>query len=274
MAMTADQIIATTASAGTCLSALATFLTVKEVARQRRQSYLPDLAVPQVRVTCTPEAREKTRDGNVTETLKNPLATVWATEDSPAVGTISYRLSIPIVNVGLAAAIDVTLEWDYPVDETVKLLNDLAERLEAPFHLNYDDKFFGALSLRSQVASGPTLMWRNTRHGRIDYVLPPSTHSQPCQLNLPGTYILLVAVFYHLQSEAGSKNLQDDTWFDLPNLALELSFRDIANGMHKTSYEIALDVSSFTSDEISGALTAHKKQSSKRRKWFGVGIKQ
>jgi hypothetical protein len=45
--MTNDQIVALLASIGACLSAVATFLTVRQIAKQRVASYRPELALSQ-----------------------------------------------------------------------------------------------------------------------------------------------------------------------------------------------------------------------------------
>ena len=51
--MTVDQLVALGASIGACLSAIAAFLMIRQIARQREASYRPELALSRTAIRST-----------------------------------------------------------------------------------------------------------------------------------------------------------------------------------------------------------------------------
>ena len=183
--MTIDQLIALSASIGACLSALATFLTVQQVAKQRRASYQPDLALTQIVVTGVPDSNNK-----------SPLPIVWNT-NPPGIGSSQpRRCAIPVLNVGLGAAKDVVVSWSFPIDELVKSVNDLAQRTLTPAYLRNEH---GTLYIKSDLFGDIDIMWQNQQVSRIDYVLPATVQDKPLYLEMPWAYVTLVSMLLYFR---------------------------------------------------------------------------
>ena len=96
--MTIDQVIALAASVGACLAAVATFLTVLEMVKQRASSYRPELIIAKVTFDATANAD---RDKDVPRNWRRTLAkNNWA----PSSHYPWERFALPLVNIGLGAA--------------------------------------------------------------------------------------------------------------------------------------------------------------------------
>ncbi|MDD4964160.1 MAG: hypothetical protein PHI11_09620, partial [Gallionella sp.] len=109
--MTADQTIALISSIGTCLSAIATFLTIRQIAKQREASYRPELAFSRTFFVAEPDP---IRAGALPEKWVNKklgLETPMLLDD----------LSVPLRNVGLGTAKAITISWSFPIDQTLPI---------------------------------------------------------------------------------------------------------------------------------------------------------
>src|SRR6516162_10194020 len=120
--MTTDQIISASSSVGTFLAAIATFMTITQISRQRRASYQPDLAFSRVDF-------EASND-------KSSLPLGWKkpkTQDD---------LRLSLINLGLGAAKNVWLRWSFPIDESVRQITQLGKQppFDAPSAFLLDDQ--------------------------------------------------------------------------------------------------------------------------------------
>ncbi len=151
--MTTDQIIALGASVGACLSAIATFLTIRQMARQREASYKPEL---------TPS---RTNFCSTTNPLTGgALPDYWAEppEGADAVPAAPrMHFSVPLRNIGLGAAKTVDVSWSFQINEFVEAVNKAAQRSLTPAYFSYQS---GALHFKSDSGDSSTSMWENQRH--------------------------------------------------------------------------------------------------------------
>ena len=236
--MTVDQFVALGASVGACLSAIAAFLTIRQIARQREASYRPELALSRTAI-------RSTRDN------EKALPTLWTESSNPEPAKAEWpgrRLVLAVRNVGLGTAKRVSVSWSFPIEEAVQNANQLAGvsrvlKYEAGrLKLHMDDKL--------QVSS----MWRNQQRDSIDYIMPASIEREPTLLTVPHAYALVVSalVFFYAKTRNSQMELS------LPVLRLDMSYSDISQLTHSESFEIRCEIASVNSaGEIGHAWLEH-----------------
>ena len=135
--MTNDQLVALLASIGACLSAVATFLTVRQIAKQREASYRPELALSRVYLECTKDP-----------IAQGPIPTLWAAKGKDGkTDPLTRSLSLPLRNVGLGTAKGVSISWSFPFDALTKQVNELAQKSLSAAYYTFEEE---SLSLDSQ----------------------------------------------------------------------------------------------------------------------------
>lgn len=220
--MKPDQWIALLASVGACLSALATFLTVRQIAKQREATYRPELAISRVHFKANPNP-----------VASGALPTMWGACDTKAMDTpINLEdLPLPLRNIGLGAARAVDLQWSFDLAGTARLANDLARRALIPAYFRVENE---NLSIKSPDLGNGTSMWRNQRQIRIDFVLPSSVEKEPVPVRLPHAYVTLVAALVYLTAK-----VKDGVHsVELPSLTAAFTYNDIGGGGHEQIFEV------------------------------------
>jgi hypothetical protein len=221
--MTFDQYISAGASVGAFLAAFATFLTVWQIAKQRRATYRPDIVVMRARVITTDELN----DESIAPLLK------WKRSEEEADRDDFFGNDYPLllVNIGMGAATSVSTKWGFPMESFISATRRIAQERGLPEEIEFRNNG-GVSHVRPQITS----FWRNQQDGYFDYLLPASIDHKPIRLDLPSAYILAVAahmsLFLKVFGEEDSKAPQ------VPPLELSLEFNDIAGQRHRTSYEI------------------------------------
>jgi len=227
--MTLDQFIALAASVAACASALATFMTIRQMAKQREASYRPELVF-----AFTPFEGLASAKGRLPENWES-----GAREEKEA--SHRQRLKIPLHNVGLGAARSVKLTWSFPIERATQEANERAQRALIPAYFTYDD---GALSLKSETLGTGTSFWSNQRSVSLDFVLPASVEAEPLTLSLPLAYIeLCSALLYFAMNTQGDPNFPD-----FPALQATLEFLDIGGTKHEAQYEFSILLGSVTNN--------------------------
>jgi hypothetical protein len=220
-AMSIDQIISLTASVGACLAAVATFLTVWQIAKQRRATYSPEIIVMRANVLSTGD-------------LKNPdlksLLNWKRSDDEEDTRTDFMGRNYPLflVNIGMGSATNVLATWDFPLEAFVAYVRELENAHGYPLDIEYSNGTV-RVSRQQDIAS----FWNSQRVKHFDYILATSVKSEPTEISLPHSYILAVSicadVFVRNYDESGPK---------VPPLKLSLKFYDIAGKKHRMSYNI------------------------------------
>lgn len=146
--MTNDQIIALIASLGAFFSALATFLTVRQIAKQREASYRPELVLSHVSVECSKDA-----------IAGGLLPTSWVAKSEDSRGDSPPKtFVIPLRNVGLGTAKSVVVSWSLPFEALVKEVNEMAQRTLSAAYLTFEN---GSLSIKPESLGNITSIWKN-----------------------------------------------------------------------------------------------------------------
>jgi hypothetical protein len=219
--MTIEQYISTGASIAAFLAATATFLTVWQIAKQRRATYRPEIVVMRGRVLTTGD-------------LKNPdLKTLlnWKRSDDEEMTRTHFLgrgYSLFLVNTGMGSATNVLATWDFPLEAFVAYARQLENAHDYPVDIEYS-KGTVSVSRQQQIAS----FWNSQRITHFDYILPTSVKSEPTEISLPHSYIVAVSVcagvFVRDYDENGPA---------VPPLRLSLEFCDIAGKKHRMQYDI------------------------------------
>jgi hypothetical protein len=229
--MTIDQVIAFFASIGACMSAIAAFFAVRQNTKQREASYRPVLAITKTIFTAS----------------KNPIsessfADLWIEDkDDRDFGKVNLLscFSIPLRNVGLGAAKEVSLNWSFKIADIVSNINSITQRSLIPAYFELHNE---VLSLNSKDHSAGISMWCNQKQDTVDYVLPASTDRVGVNIRIPPAYIKLVsALLYFSVRDHDSRSFTD-----MPMLKLALEYFDIGGCKHKASFNIELTIVSIS----------------------------
>jgi hypothetical protein len=119
--------------------------------------------------------------------------------------------------------------------DVVAAINDSAQRALMPVYLQHKN---GALTVRSEseMVLAHTLMWRNERVRRLDYVLPAAIQDEPLQLELPLTYLFILSIITYLNWKSQSDSVA------YPEVHLDLAYSDIGSHGHKIAYVLIFQV--------------------------------
>lgn len=226
--MTPDQWIALGASAGACLSAFATFLTVRQIAKQREASYRPELAISQVHFEAGPDP---IRAGALPTKW---IARDWKEMEKPPTFD---DLSLPLRNIGLGSARAVRLHWEFDLAATVKTANELAQRTLTPAYFSIDD---WGVSIKSEALGNGSSLWKNQRDVPIDFVLPASIDKEPVPVKLPHAYVQLAAALVYLRAKE-----KEEHSFELPSLSAAFTFSDIGGIRHDAVFDVKVQLVSL-----------------------------
>lgn len=228
--MTIDQTISLAASIGACLSAIAAFLAVRQVSKQRESSYKPELVLSKTIFECLPNF---VTEGNIPDR--------WAPskENNEEETNLLRSFSMPLRNVGLGAAQNIKVTWSFPIEIIVSTVNEITQKSLVPAYFKYENEM---LSLKSEGMGGSTSMWGNQKNRRIDFVLPAAMDSSPVELELPHAYIQIVSALIHFSAKA--ENLE--SFLEIPPLDVDIEFSDIGGGQHKSKFSISTELISVS----------------------------
>jgi len=231
--MSIDQVIALSASIGGCMSAIAAFLAVKQSTKQREASYKPELAITRTTITASKNP-----------ITKSTFADFWVVEKEekePGNVNLLSSLSLPLRNVGLGAAKEVSLKWSFPIEELISNINKMAQKALIPAYFEYENE---VLSLKSEQLVAATSMWGNQKQDAVDYVLPASTDREGVNIRVPPAYMELVSALLYFSAREKDRH----SFPDMPVLKLDLEYFDIGGDIHKSSFKVELNLIAIHGD--------------------------
>lgn len=239
--MTTNEIIALLASLGTCFSAIATFLTVRQIAKQREASYRPELAFSRVLVECTKDL-----------IAAGSIPTHWTTKgEDEKTNTQSRFFSLPLRNIGLGTAKNVSVSWSFPFESVTKQINETAQKTLSAAYFTFDKD---SLSIDSENLGKSTSMWVNQKQVTLDYVLPAAITHEPVMLNLPHAYIQIVSSLLYFSAK------DKKPFPEIPPLIAKVEFYDIGEAKHSSTFNIQFQVSAIggAGEFICGSIESQK----------------
>lgn len=213
------------------MSAIATFLTVRQMSHQRQASYLPELVLSRTIF-----------DGTASPMGKGPIPSHWVPKHGNESKTeVMPWFSLPLTNVGLGAAKDISVSWSFPIEEIIRQVNDLAQQTLTQLHFVLRD---GAVSIKSESLGSGTSFWKNQQKETLDYVLPAAVQKEPVPLKIPHAFVLLSSALLFVSS----KDTNSKSALSIPPLIARLEYRDIGNKAHIAVFEISLKLVAYGGD--------------------------
>ena len=234
------ELISLVTSIAACMSAVAAFVAVWQIYKQRVASYRPDLVL--VRTPIQSKIFETPGD--------MPHWSNDGTNDAA-----NKRFSIPLVNVGLGAAREIKVIWNFPIHEFVSSVNRLAQASLIPVYFEYKNNL---LSFRKSDTRW-IVQWHSESH--IDFVLPTSADQTHTDLKVPLVYISLVSYCYQF-----AINGKDDEHRkigvcdipDIPPLKCRIEYRDIGEVQHSVDWLVYAEAAIISDGSFKGHLGSRR----------------
>jgi hypothetical protein len=221
--MTTDQIVALAASIGACVSALAAFLAIREMAAQRQMTYRPELVPSRTSFVASPHpiARSFLPDHWLARSL---------TDDNAYTAPES---TIKINNVGLGVAKNVRLVWQFDIAAAIEQINNLAQKTlsAAYFELKGD-----SLVIKSESEPSSTTIWGNQKTQAFDYIIPATSAQLPADARIPHAFRQVIAALIYFSYKEDKPQVTK-----YPVLNLAITYLDIAGAEHSAKYSFSVE---------------------------------
>jgi hypothetical protein len=227
---TVEQFIAGISSLTALATAIATFQTVREMAKQRKTSLKPDLISVNQRAYVYAEKPALT------------LRYFWSREQ-PAIPQMFQhsRYSITILNIGFGAAKQLRAEWMLDVGRMTTRINELARQASiavsvervpdsSQVRILWPDRVVGTQEVANQLIH------------EVGHVLPVSLDRIGFQIEVPSVFLTLAS----LQISLGLANQLEVSgvreWAFFPDLALSLCYLDVDGEQHIKRMKLSLNL--------------------------------
>lgn len=231
--LTIDQTIALVSGIATLATAVATFLTIKEIAKQRKASYKPEII---------PANQYAYAYGHKVSKLSK---FGWAKEriSSGGMGDLSIpasaMYSIALFNVGLGSATRIEAKWNLDLSSMIAEINTLAHRSFTSVAVE-ESLEKGTVQIGGPDYLSSTHMVRNQLKHDWGHLLPASLDRNGIELPVPSAYLELASLKVALGLKLGIDAPNNGTWAELPTPSVELSYHDLGGDRHTRSFELQL----------------------------------
>jgi hypothetical protein len=210
------------AEAAALLGVVAGFAAIAEMARQRRNSYRPDLAIVGVNL-----------DFHASGSGLPSLALHGDHGKAEATPLERERAQLECVNVGAGAAKQIVGVWKFDVKAFLALVGarrgpngPTATTAEEILRIKMSNSWECMHSLSTQVKL------------ELPFLLPVSSRSEPYEIELPPSYVHLISLVVYLESVSPGHSGPYVVLPDLPQLHLRLDFRDLEDNKHSADFTI------------------------------------
>ena len=174
-------------------------------------------------------------------------------EDSvaPVVTSENVVLKIPLHNIGLGAAINVSITWSFQIELTVAHANASAKEAQVPANFTFENDM---LSFASESLGSTASFWLNQRKSFLDFVLPSTRANEAIMLALPQAYVSLCFSLIYFESQRKAASILE--W--LPSLTLDVEYVDIDGNPYQVRFECVLSVSAILNKKVLASITCKK----------------
>jgi hypothetical protein len=173
------------ASLTALVTAVAAFLTVLEMRRQRITLYRPDLAVLSAPLFVYAGTYSNLGNGVHCSPRRYDLPA-----DAPK-ALPSASLHLDCFNLGLGAAKDVQVKWSFDIAEIARIL----DRLAKPHGMSVECRSNSLVLLDAEHEPRVGIWTRGLPMQTLPYVLPVQVHADPQHIEVPFEYIKGVALY-------------------------------------------------------------------------------
>jgi len=237
--VTIDQTIALLSSMGTCITAIFIFVTLLEMSRQRKSTYLPDL------FPATQFFYAKTADP---ESLNIPTNWTPSPDDDTSEAMI-YLLNFH--NIGNGAAKNIEFCWNIDLKHEVDRINKLCIEYGIKVKIEIEDDTLLNIIENGEfkITVGSGYSWEIN----IDHLLPSSIDNTGTKVMLPLTYIILSSIVIKLHFKQVEQGIAPQELI-FPWLGLTLSYNDIGGNKHIKAFNVSAESQIYSIDEFQGQL--------------------
>jgi hypothetical protein len=201
-------------SVGTFFGSVFVLVTLFEMKRQRKQSYMPELVIP-----------------DVCFNYSNDYATyseIWSKDDK-------NFLSLDVHNIGLWAAKDISFKWSYDIHDMIGQFYRLSSEEKGDLEIDSDQ---GRLIYKCNgvILAGSSLSIDNSH---FDFLLPCKDELNHLSLPLPNSYITICTAIY---KHASFEEVFDGQQFEcsLSPIELLVTYKDVGEGLLKKKFKVEI----------------------------------
>ena len=223
--MTFDQIIAiandlaaSAAAAAALAAARGTFLVVKQMQRQIIASYQPELTFTRVLITGSAQGESW------------PIPSSWhegeqtLAQDTHSDKLVAIEPKLKLFNIGLGAAVNIHIDWDFPIEHFIKQINILAQKALIANYIEFIPP--GLINFKSEIWKvNSSSIWGNQKSESTDYILSGNTQKVETSLTLPYAIRELVSSYIYFWFIQKSDN--KTRFLNIPSLKAIISYNDI-----------------------------------------------
>jgi len=224
---------------GAWITIILVFLTLKEMEKQRRESYKPVVVIPRFGLQAEGKVKgdvtvfdDLYRGGVFDEEQQS-----YRGEESAKRGDFGKLDHVVLYNLGAGAAKDIEIEWklEFELSDAINNIKEFCYKNSIPLILEIDKENLNVCEKfepdNSFIVSCSILPGKE----QIDYLLPQSVEPSGIRLTLPIIYQKLISLL------ATTYDNQNPEWsvLDLP-ITLNIRYRDIGNKLHRNQYRLRI----------------------------------
>jgi len=217
-ALTFEQWITLLASVTAFLTALATLLTIREMKRQRKSAYKPDLLLRPTSFRVSPNDLPNQRP-------------VIVTTGTASQGRSRTSILLQLYNAGFGPAKYIEVNWQFDCADFVRHLAGLP----GPAGITVDNHKKGFLNITFD-GERPARIFHNlaTQRSTSINILPPQAEES---LVVPPAYTDLLAGYVLTLSRSLSNQLQPDA-LSLPQFLVTVRYKDLEGDQHVKTFNV------------------------------------
>lgn len=217
--LTATEWIDFFSAVGTLFSSVFVWRTLVELRTQRKQSYKPDLVIPDAFFYY--------------DNLGNSYPEIWKSDENK-------YLRLEVHNIGLGVAKSIQFDWSYDRDSMLETFHKLSESTQEDLFIDdQENRIYHTKG--GEILDGSSLTADSSSH---DFLFPYGSNKNIIELNLPNSYICI--------STAILGNAKISEIFDINNnfsvaicpTILTINYRDV--GGSKIVKKFKIDVRFFS----------------------------
>lgn len=228
--LTIDQYIASISGLAALATALATFLTVREIAKQRRSALVPDLASSHQFAYV------------YAEQPLSGMRYVWSADPTIPPQLVHHsRYGISLVNVGTGAAKQLQAKWALDLEGMVVRVNELARSASVPVSADMDSATSEVRILWADKVFSTGMVANQLKHD-LGHVLPASLDKNGLHVEVPSVYLHLAALQVALGLVSLEEVAQAEDWARFPHAVLSLNYIDVLGDEHSKELEVSFQL--------------------------------
>jgi len=233
--MTVDQYIALFASVGSCLAAIATLLTVHQMAKQRAASYRPELVISPVSL----EAEHSNESANIFWKSRKPHYFDVSPRASASENEGTSIIGVSLCNIGLGAAKNIKINWQLPLNDVAEYIKKITKETDIKTKVTSINNKIMEIRTEDAIFN----YHQSNEIYTFDYLLPISGTINGILLYLPDDYSRIIDTIIECYIPQEQNDLNYYGGFNIPPLAAALEWGDIAGQTYRSSVNISANVS-------------------------------